>query len=439
MNWKMIGALSLIGSTAFFAIKTNDEYEAERPLIPDVICYTTEGCVFRTIFGEEKSLPHRHQDNLLRVRPSIERGLEWIIKAQQPNGGWGAGSHYRQDVMDPHAVPTDPATTAMVAMSLLRTGSRLDNGPHSTSLSRALEYMLKEVENTPDSRPTITDQTGTQIQTKLGSNIDAVLALQFLTNMMEYTPEESENHSRIVKAMNVCASKIQSQQTTSGNISGSGWAGVLQSALANNALEAAEYYGADVDEDALDRSREYQKSNYDPTTGNVDTSTGAGIVLYSVSGSVRASAKQARKVREEVREARRQGKIDEEGEVSEEMLMDLGYSNDEAIKLTASYKVYESSKKVAQSDNVISGFGNNGGEEFLSFLQTGESLIINDDDSWEKWFDETSSRLMDIQNQDGSWNGHHCITSPVFCTATTLLILSINEDRERLIEMGSDD
>ncbi|HRG79347.1 MAG TPA: hypothetical protein PL167_07035 [Cyclobacteriaceae bacterium] len=46
--------------------------------------------------------------------------------------------------------------------------------------------------------------------------------------------------------------------------------------------------------------------------------------------------------------------------------------------------------------------------------------------------------MVSIQNDDGSWSGHHCITSPVFCTATCLLILSINNDTERLMELGKD-
>jgi hypothetical protein len=87
--------------------------------------------------------------------------------------------------------------------------------------------------------------------------------------------------------------------------------------------------------------------------------------------------------------------------------------------------------------NVVSGFGNNGGEEFLSFLQTGESLIINKDNSWKNWYGSTTARLVEIQNQDGSWNGHHCITSPVFCTATSLLILSVNNDIEQLVAQGA--
>lgn len=46
-----------------------------------------------------------------------------------------------------------------------------------------------------------------------------------------------------------------------------------------------------------------------------------------------------------------------------------------------------------------------------------------------------SGRLVQIQNEDGSWNGHHCITSPVVCTATCLLILSIDKDIDFLVQL----
>ena len=59
-------------------------------------------------------------------------------------------------------------------------------------------------------------------------------------------------------------------------------------------------------------------------------------------------------------------------------------------------------------------------------------MIINRDEVWKGWFDNVSGQLLSIQNPDGSWNGHHCITSPVFCTATCVLILTVNNDIEEL-------
>jgi hypothetical protein len=231
--------------------------------------------------------------------------------------------------------------------------------------------------------------------------------------------------------------KSRGAQNSDGAIVGSGWAGVLQSSFATNALEAAESNGAEVDAGKLARAREFQKKNYDPKSGQANTSMGAGVVLYSVTGSARATAKEARKVEEEVKKAKDDGKLPASAPTNAQTLEMIGYTKDEALRYSTSYEVYESAKEVAQREDVMSGFGNNGGEEFLSYLQTGEGMIINKDESWQKWYDNMSGRLLNIQNKEGSWQGHHCITSPVFCTATCLLILAVNNDVDKLIEIGT--
>jgi hypothetical protein len=157
-----------------------------------------------------------------------------------------------------------------------------------------------------------------------------------------------------------------------------------------------------------------------------------------VSGSVRASAKEARKVEEEMKKARANGRISETAPATADNLRKIGFNEDDAMKYASAYEVYQSAKVQAQRDDVMDGFGSNGGEEFLSYLQTGESMVIGKDDAWKNWYDNISGRLLKIQNDDGSWNGHHCITSPVFCTATSLLILSINNDIETLLKVGGE-
>lgn len=423
-------AVSAILLFGFTAAKFSTRTKKMKAFVPP------KGCVFRTVMGEESSDLHYIFKTPEKIQLSVDRGLAWIVRAQNNNGGWGAGSHSRQDLFDPHAVPTDPATTAMVSMALLRSGSTLTQGQYAGALKKALIYLLEETENSAATSHNITSLTGTQIQMKLGQNIDVILTAQFFSNVLDYLHHDSALKTRVQKNLNTCVSKIQRAQDGSGNIAGAGWAGVLQSSFAANALESAQTKGADVDEVVLEKSRAAQKKNFDTKTGAVNTDMGAGIMLYSVSGSARASAKEARRVEEELKVAKQSGKLAQDAPVTPENLEKIGFEKDEAMKYTTAYQVYQSAKVQAQRDDVMDGFGSNGGEEFLSYLQTGESMVIGKDNAWEKWYDNISGRMLKIQNEDGSWNGHHCITSPVFCTATSLLILSIHNDIDKLMKVG---
>jgi hypothetical protein len=396
----------------------------------------TKGCVFRTLFGEEKADSDFIYKTPAKCLSSIKKGLAFLAEAQQNNGGWGAGSHSNQGQMDPHAVATDPATTSMVAMAMMRSGSTFNSGTYSSQLKKSLEYILDAVEKAPEGTVNITTLTNTQIQSKLGVNIDVVLSAQYLSNIISMVENDKQLHERVKKCLDNCVQRIQKGQNSNGSFSGAGWAGVLQSSLATNALESAGAAGIKVDAAKLEKAKDYQIDNVNAGTGEVKTSEGAGIMLYTVSGSSRASAKDARAVEEDMEAAKKAGKLPKSAPVTADNLQKIGYDKTKALKLSTTYKVYNSANTLAQQDNVVSGFGNNGGEEFLSFLQTGESMIIGKDRSWKKWYDDTSGRLISIQNANGTWNGHHCITSPVFCTATCLLVLTVNNDVEKLMALG---
>ena len=434
-SWKFsVLTLIAVSGILLFGFTFRHTKTAKKKAAPFV---PPKGCVFRTVMGEESSAFNSSYKTPEKVQLSVDRGLSWIAAAQNKNGGWGAGSHSRQNVIDPHAVQADPATTAMVSMALLRSGTTLLKGEYSLQLRRALNYLLQSTENSPPDSYNITQQTGTQIQTKLGANIDVILTAQFLSNVLDYVGHDPALKQRVQKNLNTCVGKIQRAQDSNGNIAGAGWAGVLQSSFAANALESAQSNGAEVNKDALDRFRVAQKNNFDAKTGDVKTDMGAGVMLYSVSGSARASAKEARRVEEELSKAKRDGRLDQSAPASAENLLKIGFDKDDAIKYSTAYEIYQSAKVAAQREDVMDGFGSNGGEEFLSYLQTGESMVIGKDTAWKEWYDNISGRMLKIQNNDGSWNGHHCITSPVFCTATSLLILSINNDIAKLTEIGS--
>jgi len=410
-------------------ISNNDYAETKRTLVPE------EGCVFMTVMGEQSSENFSVFKNNENLNGSVRDGLSWMSAAQLPNGGYGAGSHSAQHVRDPHAVPADPATTAMVVQAFLRSGATIRSGPYAENLKDAINYLLETVENTPKDAPYITEVRGTQIQSKLGQNIDAVLTAQVLSNLVD-RDLRGVDKKRVIRCLDICVSKIQQGTDSEGKQKGAGWAGVLQSGLATSALESAQAVGAEVEEEIIERSKNYQKDNYDADSGNIKTDDGAGVMLYAVSNSVRASAKEARKVKADFEKAKRDGKIDKDAKISVENLKVIGYGASQAVEFNTSYKVYNSAKNKAQQEDVLNGFGNNGGEEFLSFLQTGESLVVSQDKDWKKWYDDMSGRILKIQNEDGSWNGHHCITSPVFCTATSILLLTVENDINFLSKVG---
>jgi hypothetical protein len=420
---------ALVLGSLFSVVTNKDTYTETRRVLEPL-----DGCVFMTVMGEQSSKDFNVFKTNENIVLSVKDGISWLAEAQLPNGGYGAGSHNAQHIKNPHAVMADPATTAMVAMALLRSENTVSNGKYSDNLTRAINYILETVENVSKNSPYITDVRNTQIQSKLGQNIDAVLTAQLLSNLLDRNLKGIDK-KRIRKCLDICVSKIQDGTDASGKQNGAGWAGVLQSGLANSALESAQSVGANVDEEILDRSREYQKSNYNENTGSVSTEDGAGVMLYAVSGSVRASAKEARKAEEAIKKANKEGKVDEVV-VTAENLKKAGYSESDAISYATSYNVYQSAKQTAQREDVLNGFGNNGGEEFLSFLQTGESMVVNKDKDWKKWYDDMSGRILKIQNKDGSWNGHHCITSPVFCTATSILLLTVENDIDFLRNVG---
>ena len=425
-----LSALAVVGLLATTNIK-NDKPEKKvvkccnNPSLNHV-------CIMKTIIGTDTSQEGKLISSFKtpeKVEASIKKGLDWIGKAQAPDGGWGAGTHARQDIQDPHAVTSDPATTALVAMSLLRTDNDLEKGTYSKNLKKSLEFLLKITEDCPGNQPYLTTLTNTQPQIKLGRNIDVILTAQFFTNILRYNLNDEAIKKRIEKALDKCVGRIQQGQDKDGSWRDGGWAPVLQSALANNALESADDVGRAVDREVMERSRKYQKGNFDVNTNSVVTGKAAGVMLYGLSSTTRASAKEAKRAQDLVDKAKSEGKI-KDNKVTEDNLNAAGVETIDAKELVTAYSINKSSQQQAQRDDVLTGFGNNGGEEFMSFLMTGESLIMQGGDDWKKWYDATTGKLVNIQNNDGSWNGHHCITSPVFCTATCLLILSIHNDMQ---------
>jgi len=336
-------------------------------------------------------------------------------------------------------VKTDPATTAFAAMALMRVGNTPTSGSHQDSVRRALLYLVETVEEAPAKGPKITDITGTQPQTKLGQIVDTSMTAQFLARALKSVPEESDLHARVDKALTKCVDKLQKAQGEKGgwNLAGGGWAPVLQSSWACNALELASAVGNKaVQPKALEKARDNQKMAVDTKTGKASAKDAAGVELYAFAGGQRAAAGENRAAEEIVRRAKEEGKLAEDAEVDEDSLRQAGVDAPKAAKLAQANAQFKAQVDRLDDKQLLKGFGNNGGEEFMSFLLTGESLVIAGGDRWNKWYDKMVGLTKEAQNPDGSWSGHHCITSPVFSTAAVVQVLTVDRDAELLIAIA---
>jgi hypothetical protein len=399
-------------------IQTPDLIFENTPAPTPVFVNQTTKAAFNPHFKDAKPLPK-----------FFEQSIHWLVQAQQTNGGWGAGLSSRQDLLNPHEVKTDPATSAFVGMALIRMGNTLQQGAQKENLEKVFDYLLLAVDNTPENSTNVSAETGTQIQAKLGQNIDVALTSQFFSRMLPLTENKPDLQKKAKKALEKCVKIIENAQQSNGSWNNSGWAPVLNSAMAGNALELAQENGIQVDTAKLAASQQYQRDNLS-SEGAVKTESAAGVALYQLSSSQRTNAKlrsQAYDILYKDAPADAEKAPASSADIKKELRKN-GVSEKDAKAMSEAVVTYNNVSKQIYNDDVLSGFGNNGGEEFLSYMMTSESFVKANDDQWDTWHKKMAALFEKIQNQDGSWNGHHCITSPVFCTAAVIMTLTADRD-----------
>jgi len=316
-----------------------------------------------------------HAQDVPRERePDTARPLAWLIAAQNDDGGWGEGTKTAPDV----------ATTAISGLALLRMGHTFSAGQHQASTKRAIEYVVAAALRAPREDIDI-NPAGTLPQRKLGRHIDTFLAAQYLAEALPTIPEGA-SRGRARAALDRLLEKIYRAQRGDGSYASDGWAPVLSSAFANNGLYAARAAGEKVEREVLARGETYMMNNYDEKTKQFQTGSSAGVQLYTVAGTAAAAAQA--------------GRMD--APAAKAALSRLG------------------------DESFLRGFGSYGGEEHVSYMMTSEALASIGGQDWDKWNRAIHTRLAAIQRQDGTWRGDHCITSTSFCTAASLITLTIH-------------
>ena len=76
----------------------------------------------------------------------------------------------------------------------------------------------------------------------------------------------------------------------------------------------------------------------------------------------------------------------------------------------------------------VEGYGSIGGEESFSYLNISDGLKRSGGKAWSDWYSKISEKILKLQNNDGTWAGHHCITGR--CAVTSAAILNLTADRD---------
>jgi hypothetical protein len=407
---------------------------------------------------------------------AVKKGLKWLAERQNADGGWSQGGGWRtggqqggrvegKEVQD----PSDVGNTCMVLLALYRAGNTPTEGDYKEHVKKGVKFLCEQVEKAKADDLYVTDVRNTQLQSKIGPFVDTFLTTLVLSELKD---KAGEQNKALAAALDRTIGKIAKHQKEDGTFAGNaGWAPVLSQGVCNKALGRAKLNGVMVADEVIARagrqSREAaggeRAAPAAPTTpaasGPVATAApagkpgaattpppaagpaadgfavrglsvsgvggggvgDAGVPLYSgsqaagnlqdVLNSVNVDADKAKKVVADPKATKEQ-KTEAEKVIkqAEELAKD---ANEARTRVVAQ----------ARQAQFVAGAGSNGGEEFLSFLNIGEMLVVKGGKDWTDWDGKMQEMLPKAQDGDGSWSGQHCITGKTFCTASALLVL----------------
>jgi len=353
---------------------------------------------------------------------TVKRGLAWLASAQLQSGGWGQGDEARQlRSGEPGAGIANVADSSVALLAFLRAGHAPRAGTeHAKTVERGIGFVLSQIEESDNDSIYVSSVRGTRVQLKIGQYVDTFASLMVLTEAKGQMRDPASN-ARLDAALKKVIRKVERNQRDNGSWDDKGWAPVLSQALAAKGLNRAAQAGATVSRQVLERVEAQAKG------GDMKAHGSAGVGLYgdaASSANIRDDAETKKAKATELKNRAKQAPkpMAQSPDVPTKAQIDAA----EAEATAASKAAYDSERALTarlSDQRFIAGFGNNGGEEYLSYLLISETLFQTGGAEWQRWDDAITKLVGKVQNEDGSWVGQHCITGRTFCTAAALLVL----------------
>lgn len=405
---------------------------------------------------------------------AVKKGLKWLADRQNADGGWSQGGGWRTGGQNGGRVegkevadPSDVGNTCMVLLALYRAGNTPTEGDYKEHVKKGVKFLCEQVGKAKADDLYVTDVRNTQLQSKIGPFVDTFLTTLVLSELKD---KAGDQNKALAAALDKTIGKIAKHQKEDGTFAGNaGWAPVLSQGVCNKALGRAKLSGVQVADEVIARagrqSREAAAGGERATpaapaasgpvaaTGAAGKPAGgaergraaslpavgavsadgfaarglgggvgdAGVPLYSgsqaagnlqdVLNSVNVDAEAAKKVVADPKATKEQkAQAEKTIKQAEELERDANAARTRVVAQ-------------ARQAQFVAGAGSNGGEEFLSFLNIGEMLVVKGGKDWTDWDGKMQEMLPKAQDGDGSWSGQHCITGKTFCTASALLVL----------------
>ncbi|MDJ0521756.1 MAG: prenyltransferase/squalene oxidase repeat-containing protein [Planctomycetota bacterium] len=361
--------------------------------------------------------------------PAAKKGIKWLIVNQNADGGWGQEGRLtknQKQVSRPVGTwrKSDVGNTCFAALAILGTGSTPSKGTFQGPLKRAVLYVLANVDRKPStSRPTGRNPT-TQIHGKIGRYAPTFLAARLFLEVEGAMPEARQNR-QVTAALREILPAIERLQAADGSWNHPGtWAPIHSTAYASQALWEAKKRGHKVTDEVLAKAERFTIRQ------------------------LRATARAAQKAVDPKKLRKRRGRGGKPpvitpgpdgpdlGPVAVGSAGVVLYSLSQAAEqLTRTpdmrkrfTKQIEQIADKVQSERVLKGLGSMGGEEFISYANINVALARMGGKVHTRWDRSMKSRLAEIQNRDGSWSGHHCITGRT--AVTSLAVLTLTAERQ---------